>query len=186
MNAIDWFVIFSVGIAALHGAYRGFIKEAIHLLAWLIGLFAAWHLGRFFEPALGGLLAAPVPRLWAARACVLLIALSVGAVAGTTTAHHVKPEQLAAIDGALGAGVSALRGLLIFGVLVLVGQVLHLDGESWWQKSRLIPYGEAVANGVRILVGEERPHHRRVVDTHHRRMVYLIDRPAQRRPAKAA
>jgi membrane protein required for colicin V production len=163
MNGIDWFVIACVGIAALHGVFRGWIKETAHLLALVIGLFAAWHLGRFVEPALGGYLAATNVRIWAARGIVVLAVLATGAVSGTVAAHHVKAEKLKALDRPLGGGLGVLRGILVLGVLVLVGQVLHMDDASWWKNSRLLPYGEAVADGVRVLVGEER-HRRHLVD----------------------
>lgn len=182
MNTIDWFVLIAVGVSALHGAFRGCIKETTHVLAWLLGLFAAWHFGRFLEPALGGYLAANAIRVWAARAIVVAGVLAAGAVAGTVVSHHLKPELPEGMDGILGVGIGALRGVMVLGVLVLLGQLLRLDGEAWWQKSKLLPYGEAVANGVRVLVGEEQlPHHRRLVHL-------LIDGSSTsvRRPAKVA
>jgi membrane protein required for colicin V production len=178
MNAIDWFVLISVGLCALHGAFRGCIKETAHVLAWILGLFAAWHFGRFLEPALGGYLSSGDVRMWAARAIVVVMVLSAGAVIGTVVSHHVKPELPEGMDGILGVGIGALRGVMVLGVMVLLGQLLRMDSATWWQKSKLLPYGEAVANGVRVLVGEERVHHRRVVDLH--------DGLRAARPAKAA
>ena len=32
--------------------------------------------------------------------------------------------------------------------------ILKLDGESWWRKSRLMPYGESIANGLRTVIGD--------------------------------
>jgi hypothetical protein len=49
-----------------------------------------------------------------------------------------------------------LRGFVLLGVFVILGQLLRLQGESWWGHSTLIPYGESIANGVRTLVGAER------------------------------
>ena len=50
-----------------------------------------------------------------------------------------------------------VRGAIVLGVLVILCQLLHLDGERWWHESLLIPYVERVANGLRTLVGEQ--HH---------------------------
>ena len=36
---------------------------------------------------------------------------------------------------------------------------LGLDEERWWNQSLLIPYGASIANGLRMLVGEERVRH---------------------------
>src|SRR6266480_1164444 len=46
--------------------------------------------------------------------------------------------------------------LVLLGVFVILGQLLRLPEEHWWQHSMLIPYGESIANGLRMLVGEER------------------------------
>ena len=39
---------------------------------------------------------------------------------------------------------------------MILGQLVRLDGERWWRDSRLLPYGESVANGLRFIVGEPR------------------------------
>jgi len=45
---------------------------------------------------------------------------------------------------------------VLLGVFVILGQLLRLQEEQWWRHSMLIPYGESMANGLRMLVGEER------------------------------
>ena len=61
------------------------------------------------------------------------------------------------------AGTWAARAiifiLVLLGVFVILGQLLRLDDEHWWQKSRLLPYGEGVANGLRAIVGEQLAKH---------------------------
>src|SRR5437016_589798 len=47
----------------------------------------------------------------------------------------------------------------VLAVFVILGQLLHLDEERWWSQSVLIPYGASIANGLRMLVGEERVRH---------------------------
>ena len=56
-----------------------------------------------------------------------------------------------------------LRGLVLIGVFVILGQLLQLDGEPGGATRMLVPYGESVANGLRSLVGEAhvRPSQRR-------------------------
>jgi hypothetical protein len=45
--------------------------------------------------------------------------------------------------------------VVMLGVFVILGQLLQLDGERWWQKSKLMPYGESVASGLRSIVGDQ-------------------------------
>ena len=63
------------------------------------------------------------------------------------------------VDRFLGLIFGLLRGVVLLGVFVILGQLLRLDGEHWWTRSLLIPYGESVANGLRTLVGEQRVRH---------------------------
>ena len=69
---------------------------------------------------------------------------------------HVCPKCSHHMDRFLGLVFGLLRGVVLLGVFVILGQLLRLDGEKWWTRSLLIPYGESVANGLRGLVGEER------------------------------
>ena len=63
------------------------------------------------------------------------------------------------MDRFLGLVFGLLRGVVLLGVFVILGQVLRLDGERWWTRSLMIPYGESVANGLRTMVGEKPVHH---------------------------
>ena len=62
----------------------------------------------------------------------------------------------------LGFAIGVLHAAIVLGVLVMICQLLRLDGERWWHESRLIPYAERVANGLRTLVGDEHRHLTRV------------------------
>jgi hypothetical protein len=44
--------------------------------------------------------------------------------------------------------------VVLLGVFVILAQLLQLDSEKWWEKSRLMPFGESVASGLRTIVGE--------------------------------
>ena len=74
-------------------------------------------------------------------------------------AHFVRLSIFSGMDRFLGLIFGLLRGVVLLGVFVILGQTLRLDGEHWWTRSLLIPYGESVANGLRALVGEQRVRH---------------------------
>jgi membrane protein required for colicin V production len=159
MNTIDLLMLFAVGVFALAGALRGFLREAVGTIAWILALFIAWHFGRYLEPHLGGLLAQASVRPWAARVIIVMLTLFVGHAVGTVSGHYVKTPVDVGLDGILGIAFGVIRGFLLIGALILAGQQLQLDGTSWWRKSALMPYGESVANSMRYLLGEERLHH---------------------------
>ena len=158
MNLTDYLVIAVVLLSAVMGALRGFLREAVALVAWLIALFLAWHFSDVVEPHLGGLLAGSSVKIWAARIIIVLVVLLVGAGVGAALGHFVRLSIFSGMDRFLGLVFGAFRGIVLLGVFVILGQLLRLDGERWWRHSLLIPYGESVANGLRALVGEERVH----------------------------
>ncbi len=153
MNIADYVVIAAVVLSAIVGAIRGFLREAIALGAWLVALFVAWHFSDMIEPHLGGLLAASYVRPWAARVIIVALILLLGAGLGAIIGHYVRLSIFSGIDRFLGFLFGAVRGLVLIGVFVILGQLLKLDGEMWWRHSMLLPYGHSVANGLRVLVG---------------------------------
>jgi membrane protein required for colicin V production len=159
MNAADYLVIAAIVISAVIGAVRGFLREAIALATLIVALFLAWRFSDLVEPHLGGLLSNQPVRTWAARAVVFLIVMLVGMAVGALLGYFVRLSLFSGTDRFLGLVFGLLRGIVLLGVFVIVGQLVQLDSESWWKHSRLIPYGEGVANGLRAIVGEQMAKH---------------------------
>jgi membrane protein required for colicin V production len=159
MNVTDYLVIAAVIISAVVGALRGFLREAVALVAWLFALFIAWHFSDLIEPHLGGLLSGSYVKPWAARVIIVLLILLLGAAIGAVLDHFVRLSIFSGMDRFLGMVFGVLRGVVLLGVFVILGQLLRLDSERWWSRSLLVPYGESVANGLRALVGEQRVKH---------------------------
>ena len=129
MNLTDYLVIAAILVSAIVGAMRGFLREAIAFGAWIVALFVAWHFSDLIEPHLGGLLA----RLrrygrgrrassswcwcccWARPSAALL-------------AHFVRLSIFSGMDRLLGFAFGLLRGFVLLGVFVILGQLLRLSG----------------------------------------------------------
>jgi len=159
MNVTDYLVIAAVVISAVVGAMRGFLREVVALVAWLLALFIAWHFSDLVEPHLGGLLAGSAVKPWAARVIIVVLILLLGAAVGAMLHHFVRLSIFSGLDRFLGLLFGLLRAVVLLGVFVILGQLLRLNDEHWWTHSLLIPYGESVANGLRTLVGEKSVHH---------------------------
>jgi membrane protein required for colicin V production len=153
MNIADYCVIAAVLLSAIVGAVRGFLREAIALGTWIVALFVAWHFSDMIEPHLGGLLAASYVRPWAARVIIVALILLCGAGLGALVGHYARLSIFSGMDRFLGFLFGAARGVVLIGVFVILGQLLKLDGEPWWRHSLLLPYGDSVASGLRMLVG---------------------------------
>jgi membrane protein required for colicin V production len=159
MNITDYLVIAAIIISAVVGSLRGFLREAIALVTWVIALFIAWHFSDLIAPHLGGLLSPSPISTWAARVIIVAVLLLLGAGIGITVAHFVRLSIFSGMDRFLGFVFGVFRGFVLLGVFVILAQVLRLDGERWWRQSVLMPYGESIANGLRAVVGDDRTRH---------------------------
>jgi membrane protein required for colicin V production len=162
MKSADYWVVAIILLSAIIGLMRGFLREAVAVVTLLLALFIAWHIGPKLAPHLGGLLADENVRPWAARAVLLLVVLFIGSIVGVFIAHFVRLSIFMGTDRFLGFTLGAVRAGIVLGVLVIICQLLRLDDEGWWRESRLIPYAERIAEGLRTLVGEEHHHVTRV------------------------
>jgi membrane protein required for colicin V production len=163
MKSADYWVVAIVLLFTIVGIMRGFLRELAAVVTWLLALFVAWHFSAgLVAPHLGGLLADEQVRPWAARAILLILVLFIGSVAGMLIGHFVRLSLFSATDRFLGFAFGFIHSAIVLGVIVMICQLLHLDGERWWQESLLIPYAQRVANGLRTVVGEEHHHVTRV------------------------
>jgi membrane protein required for colicin V production len=147
MNGADHLFAAILLISLALGCLRGFVREAISLLSWLIGLWLAWHFAYLLNPWLGGALAEPGVREWAGRAIVLLLVLLLGAAVGSTVSYFVqRAAGLAVMDRLIGGLFGLVRAVVVIGLLVIGGRAVDLDLEPWWQKTKSMHAAEAVAN----------------------------------------
>jgi membrane protein required for colicin V production len=147
MNGADHLFGIILLASGFVGFLRGFVREAIALLSWLIGLWLAWHFAYLVIPLLGGALAAPGVREWTARAVVLFLVLLAGAGIGAIVSHYMRRATgLAVMDRTLGTVFGLLRGVVVVGLLVIAGRAVDLDLEPWWDRTKSMPAAEVVAN----------------------------------------
>jgi membrane protein required for colicin V production len=150
MTTVDYLLTGAVLLSMLFGSIRGFLRESVALLGWLIGLWLAWRYAGIVEPYLGGALAGTPLQVWVARIIVLLAIVMAGWLLGSLLNYIVQRSGLTlGVDRLLGAVFGLVRGAVIVGFAVMLGQAAELDVESWWRSSRLLPLGEDMADVLR-------------------------------------
>ncbi len=154
MNGADWIIIAIVVISCLIGLWRGFMREAISLATWIIGLWLAWTFSSSVEPMLGGVLSGPQVKVWVARLIILVLVVLAGNLVGYVVTRAVRYSPFGVADRLLGVLFGLLRGALLVGVGVILAELFELDREPGWTKSALLPYMEFLGDWVRALVNE--------------------------------
>ena len=155
MTGADVFILVVLLGSTLMGLMRGFVREAVCLVFWVVAVWAAWKFGPLVEPHLGGLLADPNVAPWIGRLVVLVLVLLAGAVVGMLLSYFTRSLGLGVMDRIFGLLFGILRGMVLVGLIIIGGELLHLNQEAWWNRSKLVPYGETVGDWLRAMVGEK-------------------------------
>ena len=154
MTGADVLILLVFLGSTLIGLLRGFVREAVSLAFWIVAIWAAWKFGPTVEPHLGGLLADPRIAPWVGRFVILMLVLLIGWVIGMLLSYFTRSMGLGPLDRAIGLLFGILRGMVLVGLMIIGGELLHLNQEPWWGRSKLVPYGETVGDWLRAMVGE--------------------------------
>lgn len=142
MQGVDWAIFIVVVLSTLISAWRGFVKEALSLAAWIMASVVAMT----FAPMLAGLITEwiqmPGLRLAIAFFSLFVVTLFLSSLVASLLQHLFKKTGLAGTDRALGMIFGLVRGVLIVSVVVFLLGLTPLREESWWQTSFLIAYVE--------------------------------------------
>jgi len=139
-----------VCLSVLFGAVRGFLRESVALLGWLVGLWLAWRYAYILEPYLGGALEGTELQQWVARAIVLLAVVIASWILGGMLSYLVQRSGLTlGVDRLLGGLFGLVRGAVIVGFAVMLGEAAELQGEAWWRESKVMPVGQEMAGVLR-------------------------------------
>ena len=150
MTPVDYILAVAVLLSVLFGAVRGFLRESVALLGWLVGLWLAWRYAYVVEPFLGGSLEGTELQSWVARAIVLLAVVIASWLLGGLLNYLVQRSGLTlGVDRLLGSVFGLVRGAVIVGFAVMLGEAAELQSEGWWRESLLMPVGLEMADVLR-------------------------------------
>jgi membrane protein required for colicin V production len=150
----DWFLLAALVISVLIGVLRGFTREVLGLVSWIVAIVAALV---FAPNTLGYLeshIATPSLRIAASYALVFFVALVLGAIVTSIVSMLVRKSALSGFDRMVGGGFGLVRGVLIGVLLVWVVGLTPARKDPWWSSSMFIPHLEVLANGFQQLIPE--------------------------------
>jgi len=137
MTLFDYIVLSIVLLSLGFGLWRGMVSEIIALLAWGLGIYAAFSFG----PELGGKLPGGIadPMLRTLLGCVLIFigVLVLMAIVRMLILRAVKALGLSVSDRLLGMFFGLARGVLLTLLLVAVGGMTAAPSQAWWRDATL-------------------------------------------------
>ena len=113
MTAFDYAVLLVVGVSILLSVMRGFLREVMALLAWVVAFWVANLYTASLAPMLPQSIPTPELRLLAAFVAIFLATLLVMTLISITVSHFLKAIGVGPFDRALGAVFGFARGMVI-------------------------------------------------------------------------
>lgn len=146
---VDFLILGIIVISALISLVRGFVREAISLLGWVLAIWLAVAFAAPFSNILSSFI--DTPRIRDALAFMLLVVgvILLSAMLNLAAGRFVKKTGLGGTDRMIGVLFGLGRGTIIVAALVLLGALLNFTTASWWQDSLLLAYFQQVALWLR-------------------------------------
>jgi len=157
MSWLDVGIVGIIALSALISVFRGFVREFIALLSWIVALWLAFSFAEVLAPLLPasideadlalGETRVTVRNLRVGIAFTLIVVLSliVGAILNHVIGRYLMRGSLNLADRGLGLIFGVVRGVIIVVLLVLVAGLTRFPGTHWWEESALVGHFEVVA-----------------------------------------
>jgi membrane protein required for colicin V production len=145
MMWLDYALLTIVALSALYSVFRGFIREVLSLISWVLAFWVAIKFSPELAESFSGYIAIPEIRFIVAFLLIFLAIMIGGIFISRLIVTLLQVGGLRAFDRLIGAGFGVARGIVIVTVLVLLGSQSPLTAEPAWQHSRMVPYLQRVA-----------------------------------------
>lgn len=138
MGGFDWIIAAVLVVSILVGIFRGFIKESLSLISWILAIWLAFNFctqaGEFIHQYIN--IPSPKFREWAGFAAVFISTLFIFSVIAYVVAKIFVRGPIKGVDRVLGLAFGGLRGVAIVVALLVVARGFGLESSDWWQNSQ--------------------------------------------------
>lgn len=135
MNWIDYAVIAVLLLSIAWGIWKGFVREVLSMLAWVVGFLAANLFAGPMAEHMPQRIQSPELRVLTAFVLIFVVAFALTSLVGLIFGKFVRAMGLGELDRTLGAFFGLVRGLLILLALALAAGLTALPRQPVWRDS---------------------------------------------------
>ncbi|MDG2091554.1 MAG: CvpA family protein [Gammaproteobacteria bacterium] len=150
MAVADISILIIIVISMLLGLWRGLVKEAFSLAAWITAVFVAGFFSAPLADLMINMLDNATVRRVLASAIIFILVMFIGAFLGNFMSKLSTAIGLKGVDKALGSLFGVLRGTIIV-LLVLFLTTPFEFSQPWYQDSIFVPYMMIVLENLAIM-----------------------------------
>ncbi|MBT3993863.1 MAG: CvpA family protein [Gammaproteobacteria bacterium] len=140
---LDFIFIAILVISLIIGIYRGFIKEILSLLTWIVAFWATFSFDSYLEVYFISTVTSEISRIWFSRLIILVIVLLLGAYINKLCS---KISSKFAGNIFFGLLFGLLRGFILIAILILFLEDSGQYNEAWVQNAILLEYAENISD----------------------------------------
>ena len=151
---VDWCIVAVFLVSILIGLLRGFAREILNVLTWVLAFGLAWLLGGWVADLLHEQISSPEIRAVCAYALLFIAGLLTGAILTHLLTDWIRGSFLDGIDRTLGGAIGFIRALLIVCMFLVVAGTMGARQDRWWSQSTLVPHIEWLAEDLKLIIPE--------------------------------
>ena len=138
LNTLDYAVLTVIVFSGLISLFRGFIREAISLLTWVLAVWLVLHFSDVFVSYLTEYVQSDGLRLAISALLVVMATLLLGMIISQLMMMMVRFTGLSGLDRFVGFFFGLARGMLIVLLGLIVAKSAHMNERSWWKASVMV------------------------------------------------
>lgn len=139
LNWVDVIIILLIAISTFISFIRGFTREALSLIAWVVAIWIALLYCHQMAAKLPSSISHAELRVVLGFSILFVGILLVGALISYLVSHLVEKTRLTLMNRLLGIVFGAARGALLIAVAILASKLTPLPQYTAWKDSVLIP-----------------------------------------------
>lgn len=149
---VDFAIIAIIAISTVIGLIRGFVREVLSLISWLLAIWVSLNFSPLFADFLTAWIATPGIRIVLAFSALFVCSVAIGGLISHIIVKFVRQSGLSGTDRSLGLVFGGVRGTVLIAVLVLIIYMGDVAEQPALHGSFLIPYFKPIAVWLKDLI----------------------------------
>lgn len=142
---IDFAIIGIILVSAFISLIRGFVREALSLVGWVVSFWIALTFAGGFAELFLQSIDDKTFRVVVGFGILFVTALILFVIVNYFAVQLVHRTGLSGTDRFIGVVFGILRGTLIIAVLVMLAGLSSMPKETWWKESLLLSQFQGIA-----------------------------------------
>lgn len=157
MAGFDWIIAAILLVSVMVGVLRGFIKESLSLISWILAVWLATTFSVEAGEFINQFIHIPNPkfRMTAGFALIFIGTLFAFAVISFLIIKLFVRGPIKGVDRVLGIGFGALRGAAIVVAILIVARAAGFENSDWWLNSQYVSRFEPFMEYAESLMPED-------------------------------